>query len=87
MAQKTEVSGMDDEKLKRVGTICGWVVAVPLIYFSAAPFWFLLLLELPQTVSESSVMELIGGITLTPGIYLYVSVEFYGAYCDWVVGF
>ena len=84
MEQKTEASGMNEEEMKRVGTISSWVVAVavPLIYFLAAPYLFVLCRDLPDV----EVLQTSGGILLLPGVVLYNSVEFYETYCNWVIG-
>ena len=77
---------MNDEKLKRVGTIAGWVVAVPLIYFLAAPLLLLLFLFLVEHAPNSDVLLEPVPTVLTPANYLYESSDLYKTYCEWFDG-
>ena len=82
MAQKTEVSGMNYNWLKRVGTISSWVVVVSLIYLLAAPLLLFLLLKVHD---GSGAVGEFTAILPAPGFALYESLEFYETYCKWVV--
>ena len=83
MAQKTEVSGMNYNWLKRLGTISGWAVLVSVIYLLAAPFSALLPVLLPNGFN----MPILSGtmdFLLVPAGWLDESTEFYRTYTQWI---